>query len=86
MTVDDVFEYLACMPTKDRPVALRTAGKMLSVWIFLRKDNVFRDDVVYRHGLHNRVAIDESDPTHQHAIANAWALCSRAVSRLNDGK
>ncbi len=67
--------YLAQKPKCDRPIELRSDVKMLTAWLRLRNNKTFRDDVMCRHGLHVCYAIDEQDPAHEHAIANAWSHC-----------
>ena len=75
LTADDVLAYLATKPKRERPTELRSDARMLAVWLRLRDDQYFRDDVVCRHGLHNFCEILESDETHEHAVSNAWGHC-----------
>jgi hypothetical protein len=79
MVSDDVLAYLAKKPKRDRPTELRSDTKMLAVWLRLRDDKAFRDDVVCRHGLHDCYAIDERDSAHEHAVSNAWGHCRRVL-------
>lgn len=79
MTVDDIFAYLASKPKRERPTELRSDANMLSAWLRLRTDKAFRDDILCRHGLHSLANIDETDPTHEHAIANAWSHCVQVL-------
>lgn len=72
MKTDDVLAYMASKPKKSRPHELKSDVRMLAVWLRLRNDYQFREDVVIRHGLDKTCAIDESDQTHEHAISNAW--------------
>jgi hypothetical protein len=85
MTSDDVLAYLAAKPKRDRPTELRSDAKMLAVWLQMRHDKAFRDDVVCRHGLHSCAAVDEQDPAHEHAISNAWGHCMQVVIQGNSG-
>lgn len=75
MTTDDVLAYLASKPKKHRPSELRSDARMLSVWLRMRNDADFFDDVIVRHRLENVIELDESDPVHEHAISNAWGHC-----------
>ncbi len=79
MTTDDVLAYLAGRPKKDRPTELRSDAKMLEVWLMMRGDRMFRDDVVIRHGLHRCDRIDETNPIHEHAVGNAWGQCMQVA-------
>ena len=45
---------------------------MLKAWLRLRDDRDFRNDILCRHQLLNEKHIQLGDPTHQHAVANAW--------------
>jgi hypothetical protein len=73
MTSDDVLAYLARKPKRERPAELRSDAKILAMWLRLRHDKAFRDDVLCRHGLHSCAAIDETDSAHEHAVGNAWS-------------
>ena len=85
MVSDDVLAFLAKKPKRDRPTELRSDSKMLAVWLRLRDDKAFRDDVVCRHGLHSCYAIDERDPAHEHAVSNAWGHCMQVLIQEMSG-
>lgn len=79
MTSDGVLAYMASRPKKNRPTELRSDARMLAAWLRMRHDKAFCDDVLIRHGLHLCREIDESNPTHDHAIGNAWGHSVQAV-------
>lgn len=85
MVSDDILAYLAKKPKRDRPTELRSDAKMLAVWLRLRDDKAFRNDVVCRHGLHACYAIDERDPVHEHAVSNAWGHCLQVLVQEMSG-
>lgn len=77
MTPDDMLAHLAATPKRNRPTELRSDTRMLGVWVRLRRCREFRLDVINRHNL-NAVQpskLDPTDPTHEHAISNAWGHC-----------
>jgi hypothetical protein len=79
MTSDDVLAYLASKPKKERPTELRSDAKMLAVWLRMRSDKAFYNDVIVRHGLISKFVIDENKPSHEHAVSNAWGHCMQVL-------
>jgi hypothetical protein len=80
MTQDDMLAYLASKPKKNRPAELRSDSRMVYCWLRLRKDRDFLADVILRHNLLDVYALDESNPTHEHAISNAWSHCMQVLT------
>ena len=80
MTSDDMLAYLARHPKSKRPTELRSDVRMLWVWLKLRSDQEFYEDVILRHGMKNMPIgqLNESLPIDGHAVGNAWSHCMQA--------
>lgn len=84
MTIDDVLAYVAALPKSSKPTSLRSDSTMLKVWVTIRKDVEFFNDIIVRHNLSSVQQFDSSNPTHNHAIGNALGMCS-ALARAFKG-
>lgn len=83
MTVDDVLAHMASTPKRDRPTELRSDTAMLQVWLFLRTDVAFVQDVIERHRL-DQCRLFNGKPSEEHALSNAWGQAVEAWLKLKN--
>lgn len=79
ITSDDVLAWMASRPKRERPVSIRSDSAMLRVWLMLRENRAFRDDVIYRHDCETLSKFERTE----HAVGNAWGWAASVYKKPN---